>query len=90
MSGLNGSLSIALSALLVSQQEVGNSANNVANANTPGFSRRRPDLVPGDPIVIGRLSIGTGVDLLKLEMPHNSAIRILSNKAKVSPHLGRV
>ncbi len=67
MSGLNGSLSIALSALLVAQQEVGNSANNVANANTPGFSRRRPDLVPGDPIVIGRLSIGTGVDLLKLE-----------------------
>jgi flagellar hook-associated protein 1 FlgK len=67
MSGLNGSLSIALSALLVNQQELETSANNVANANTPGFSRQRPDLVPGDPVVIGGLTIGTGVDLQKLE-----------------------
>jgi len=67
MSGLNGSLSIALSALLTSQQELETSANNVSNANTPGFSRQRPDLVPGDPVVIGGLSIGTGVVLQKLE-----------------------
>jgi len=46
MSGLSSSLSIALSSLLVSQQELETSANNVANANTPGFSRQRPDLVP--------------------------------------------
>jgi len=67
MSGLSGSLSIALSSLLVSQQELETSANNVANANTPGFSRQRPDLVPGDPVEIGNLNIGTGVDLQKLE-----------------------
>jgi len=39
MSGLNGSLSIALSALLVGQQQLETSANNVANANTPGSRR---------------------------------------------------
>lgn len=36
MSGLNGPLSIALSALLVSQQQLETSANNVANAITLG------------------------------------------------------
>ena len=67
MSGLNGSLSIALSALLVSQQQLETSANNVANANTPGFSRKRPDLTPGDPVVLGGLSIGTGVALKQIQ-----------------------
>ena len=44
MSGLYGSLSAALSALFVSQQSLETSANNVANANTPGYSRQRPVL----------------------------------------------
>jgi flagellar hook-associated protein 1 FlgK len=67
MSGLYGSLSVALSALLTSQQALETSANNVANANTPGFTRQRPVLVPGDPVVVGRLSFGTGVVLQKLQ-----------------------
>lgn len=67
MGGLYGSLSVALSALLSQQQALQTSANNVSNANTPGFSRQRPVLVPGDPVVIGRLSFGTGVVLEKLQ-----------------------
>ncbi len=67
MSGLYGSLSVALSALIANQQALETSANNVANANTPGFSRQRPVLVPGDPVVLGRLTFGTGVVLQKLE-----------------------
>ena len=67
MGGLYGSLSVALSALLSQQQALETSANNVSNANTPGFSRQRPVLVPGDPMVIGRLSFGTGVVLEKLQ-----------------------
>jgi len=76
MSGLNGSLSIALSALLVSQQELETSANNVANANTPGFSRQRPDLAPGDPVDIGGFTIGTGVALQKLESLRDSILEL--------------
>src|SRR5262249_52762182 len=67
MSGLYGSLSIALSALQVEQQALETSANNVANANTPGYSRQRADLVPSDPVVLGSLTFGTGVDLQKIE-----------------------
>jgi len=67
MSGLYGSLSVALSALLASQQALETSSNNVANANSPGFSRQRPIIVPGDPIVLGRLTVGSGVLLQKLQ-----------------------
>lgn len=67
MAGLYGTLSIALSALQASQQALETSTNNVANANTPGFSRQIPVFEPGDPVVIGRLSIGTGVVLTRLQ-----------------------
>ena len=66
MSGLFGTLSIALSSLTASQQELATTSNNVANANTPGFSRQRPVVVTGDPIVEASLSFGTGVVLQKI------------------------
>ena len=67
MSGLFGSLSTALSALIASQQALETTANNVANANTPGYARERPVLVPGDPVTLGNWTFGTGVVLEKLQ-----------------------
>ena len=67
MSGLYGSLFTALSALQASQQALETTANNVANANTPGYARERAVLVPGNPVTLGDLSFGTGVVLQKLE-----------------------
>jgi flagellar basal body rod protein FlgC len=69
MSGLFGSLSIALSGLSVSQQEMETTSNNVANANTPGYTREVPVTAAGDPVEIGSLSIGTGVVLDKDREP---------------------
>jgi len=80
MSGLYGSLSVALSALLTSQQALETSANNVANANTPGFTRQRPVLVPGDPVVLGRLSFGTGVVLQKLQSLRDPILELRLNQ----------
>ena len=56
-----------LSALFANQQALETSANNVANANTPGFSRQRPVFVPGDPVTVGSLSFGMGVVLEKIQ-----------------------
>ena len=42
-------------------------ANNVANVNTPGYSRVRPVLTESDPVVLAPLTFGTGVSLSKLE-----------------------
>ncbi len=80
MSGLNGSLSIALSALAVSQQALATTSNNVANANTPGFSRQRPVLAAGDPVVEGSFSYGTGVVLQKIESLRDPILEIQLNQ----------
>ena len=41
--------------------------NNVANVNTPGYSRLRPVLVENQPIVLGSVTYGSGVSLRKLQ-----------------------
>jgi flagellar hook-associated protein 1 FlgK len=80
MSGLNGSLSIALSALSVSQQELATTSNNVANANTPGYSRERADLAAGDPVLQGFFTYGTGVVLQKIESLRDPILEIQLNQ----------
>lgn len=80
MSGLFGSLSIALSGLSVSQQELETSSNNVANASTPGYSRETAATDPGAPVVYGPLSIGTGVVLEKIESLRDPILEIQLNQ----------
>ena len=63
MSSLNASLSTALSGLLVEQGALQVTTNNVANVNTPGYSREVPVLVSSDPVVVDSLTFGTGVTL---------------------------
>jgi len=67
MSSLFGIMSIAVRALLAEQGAMNATANNVANLNTPGFSRQRPVLAEGDPTTLGTLTMGTGVVLERLE-----------------------
>ena len=67
MSGLNASLATALSGLSAEQAALEASTNNVANANTPGYSRQVPILVSSDPVVIDPLTFGTGVTLKQIE-----------------------
>ena len=63
MSSLFGTLSIAVSGLLAEQGALNVTSNNVANANTPGYSRQRPVLLEGDPVPVGPLLFGSGVVL---------------------------
>jgi flagellar hook-associated protein 1 len=81
MSGLFGSLSIALSGLSVSQQEMETTSNNVANANTPGYTREVAVTAAGDPVQLGSLSIGTGVVFEKIESLRDSMLQIQINQA---------
>lgn len=67
MGTLTSALSIALSALTSEKGAMDATANNVANVNTPGYSRVRPVLTENDPVVIAPLTFGTGVSLAKLE-----------------------
>lgn len=81
MSGLFGTLSIALSSLAVSQQELETSSNNVANANTPGYSREIARTAPGAPVRLGSLVFGTGVVLQKIESLRDPILEIQLNQA---------
>ncbi len=67
MSSLFGMLSIASGALQAEQSAMDTTANNVANANTPGYSRLRPVLEENEPYVVGGITYGTGASLQKIE-----------------------
>lgn len=57
-------LGAGLSALTAARLGMQTAGNNVANANTPGYSRQRVDLSAALPFgVYGGLQVGTGVDV---------------------------
>jgi flagellar hook-associated protein 1 FlgK len=67
MSSLNASLATALSGLIAEQGALQTTTNNVANVNTPGYSREQPVLATSDPVVLDPLTFGTGVTLQSVE-----------------------
>jgi flagellar hook-associated protein 1 FlgK len=67
MSSLTASLITALSGLTAEQGALEATTNNVANVNTPGYSREVPVLVSSDPIVVDPLTLGTGVTLQSIQ-----------------------
>jgi flagellar hook-associated protein 1 len=67
MSSLNASLATALSGLAAEQGALEVTTNNVANVNTPGYSREVPVLVESNPIVDYPLTLGAGVTLQSVE-----------------------
>ncbi|HEY1265172.1 MAG TPA: flagellar hook-associated protein FlgK [Terriglobales bacterium] len=66
-SGLFATLSVAVSGLRAEQDALNVTSNNIANANTAGYSRQRPELAASDPVVIGPLTFGTGVTVEKID-----------------------
>jgi flagellar hook-associated protein 1 FlgK len=60
MGSLSGSMSIALSALSNNQEALDVTSNNIANQNTPGYSRQRVNLSEAATVQFGSLQFGTG------------------------------
>src|SRR5208283_910543 len=67
MPGLTTSLMTAMGALLAQQGAMDATTNNIANANTPGYSRQVPVLVESEPTNDGSISYGNGVQLEKFQ-----------------------
>lgn len=64
MINLLSSLTMARKALQAGQVAIQTTGHNIANANTPGYTRQRVDLVPTIPFSLGSAgSLGTGVDV---------------------------
>lgn len=60
---LNAILSVARTALQAEQLALQVAGHNLANATTDGYSRQRPGLVPGVPLVTPDGLLGTGVSV---------------------------
>jgi flagellar hook-associated protein 1 FlgK len=69
-------MSIALQSLLAQQGALGVVANNVANANTPGYSREIPILEESPPILRGNVLVGTGVTMSSVESVRDDILNL--------------
>jgi len=61
MSSLFASLGLSERALQAQQFGLQITQKNIANANTPSYSRQRANLIPADPVTVGSSQLGTGV-----------------------------
>ena len=76
MSSLFGTMSVALQSLLAQQGAMGVIANNIANANTPGYSREVAILEESPPTLIGNTMVGTGVTMAKVESVRDNILNL--------------
>jgi flagellar hook-associated protein 1 FlgK len=61
MPNLYGLLNIGQSALLTQQKAIDITGNNIANVNTPGYSRQRLVIKQSNPVRVDNLTMSTGV-----------------------------
>ncbi len=74
MSSLNASLAVAFSGLTAEQGALEATTNNVANVNTPGYSREVPVLATSNPIIVDPITLGSGVTLKMIESVRDSIL----------------
>jgi flagellar hook-associated protein 1 FlgK len=87
MTHLFGVLSTGTSALLTQQRAINVTGNNIANVNTPGYSRQRVNLETGTPTQTGIGLMSSGVTSAGIERIYDRFIGVqLSNE---NANLGR-
>jgi flagellar hook-associated protein 1 len=74
--GLTSSLNIAVGALDADQGAISVTSNNIANVNTPGYTREIAELQEADPISYGNLVLGNGVQLGQVQSQRNSILQL--------------
>lgn len=63
MSGIVGALNIAKKSLLTSQKALEVTGNNIANVNTPGYSRETPIYTESPSLMMNGLVVGSGANI---------------------------
>ena len=85
MPGLNAGLYVGLSGIQAQQSALNVVGNNIANVNTPNYSRQQADLTANQALASGGVYFGTGVSLsavqgirdqfLDLQLYHQTALQ---------------
>ena len=76
MGSLTSSMWIASQALDVDQGALDATTNNIANANTPGYSREVVDLTEQTPVEVGNITYGTGVNLAQIQSVRDQVLTL--------------
>ncbi|MGD9240562.1 MAG: flagellar hook-associated protein FlgK [Desulfobacterales bacterium] len=87
MSDINGILSIAGQALSTQQQAISVTSHNIANVNTPGYSRQKLVMTTSPPVNSAVGPMGTGVSAVEIERIFDRFINAQINNE--SQELGR-
>jgi flagellar hook-associated protein 1 FlgK len=72
---LFGLFDIGKSAILASQTALAVTSNNIANVNTPGFSRREALFAVASPVILGGNLLGSGVTISGIKRYYDSFIQ---------------
>ena len=79
MTTIPGLLSIGSKALMAQQKGINVTGNNIANINTPGYSRQRLNMSSDVPIMTGNGLMGSGVTANKVERVYQRFIGVQIN-----------
>ncbi|HZU32962.1 MAG TPA: flagellar hook-associated protein FlgK [Candidatus Angelobacter sp.] len=79
MAGLMGSMSIALSSLKNNQEALDVTSNNIANQNTPGYSRQRVNFSESSSLDYGTLQFGTGSQIDNIQSIRDQVLEFRIN-----------
>ncbi len=77
---LSGSLFTAVNALDVEQGALQVTSNNIANANTPGYSREVANLEAAPAVTYGNIQYGTGVELAGVQGIRDNVLQLRLNQ----------
>jgi flagellar hook-associated protein 1 FlgK len=79
MTTIPGLLSIGSKALMAQQKGINVTGNNIANVNTPGYSRQRLNMSSDVPIMTGNGLMGSGVKANKVERVYQRFLGVQIN-----------
>jgi len=77
---LSSALNIAVQAMLADETALDTTSNNIANANTPGYSRQTVNFVEAPPVEYGGQLYGTGVQVSSIVSQRSGVLQLLLNQ----------
>jgi flagellar hook-associated protein 1 len=77
---LGSSLSIAVRAMLANQGGMSVVSNNIANVNTPGYTREVANFEESPTAMFGKFLFGTGVDLSSIQSVRDNVLQLRLNQ----------
>jgi len=80
MGSLSASLNIAAQSLDAEQTAIQTTTNNIANVNTPGYSREVANFEDNPPVEIGNLTLGSGVDISQVTSLRDAVLDLRVNQ----------